>query len=122
MHPHQRKIAPIIALLLMFTLTFCTNNHIETDPYEPILNRFNTFHTICNPMPETYDAPIYNPSAWCVLQVDGEEVWVYFDESNRADYLSQSIADAYDHVVTIGMRYILVYNGENPAIIKALTN
>lgn len=35
------------------------------------------------------DVPIAGPEAWDSLMLDGrEEVLVYFDESNRADYLS----------------------------------
>ena len=65
--------------------------------------------------------PIYNASVWYTLFLSGEEVLVYFDESNRADYLSAQIDEEdWGTVARFGLRFILVYEGENPEILSVL--
>ena len=52
--------------------------------------------------------------------VDDEEVLVYFDESNRADYLSEPIDETYGHVARFGLRFVVVYPGMDEGVIEAL--
>lgn len=67
------------------------------------------------------DPAIYDASAWYALSVNGEIVYVYFDESNRADYLCSGIdQEEYGLATTFGLRYVLNYRGDNEDIIAAL--
>ena len=54
--------------------------------------------------------------------LDGKEtVLVYFDESNRADYLSGLIdKDEYGRVAHFGLRFVLVYDGSDPDVLDVL--
>ena len=56
--------------------------------------------------------------------LDGlEEVLVYFDESNRADYLSGRVdAERYGLATRFGLRFVLVYGGEDEGVREALEN
>ena len=65
--------------------------------------------------------PIYRSSAWQSLLLDGEEVLVYFDDSNRADYLSTFVEEAvFGPAWRFGLRFVLVYDGSDTAVLNAL--
>ena len=71
---------------------------------------------------EDLQVPIYRPQAWRTLTLNGtEQVLVYFDESNRADYLSEGIdTEEYGYVTRFGLRVVLVYPGQDEGVISAL--
>lgn len=54
--------------------------------------------------------------------LDGrEEVLVYFDESNRADYLSGRVdTERYGLATRFGLRFVLVYGGADEGVREAL--
>ena len=66
--------------------------------------------------------PIFEQSSWYLFHVGQEEVLVYFDSSNRAKQLAQQFIskDEYPHVATYGLRYILVYNGQEEGVLNLL--
>jgi len=65
--------------------------------------------------------PIYKASSWKKLMLSDEEVLVYFDESNRADYLVSGIDPAgYSFVGPFGLRFVLVYQGADSGVLEAL--
>ncbi len=64
---------------------------------------------------------IYDESVWYALNVNGEAVYVYFDESNRADYLSSGIDQGlYGYSTAFGLRYVLNYRGSDGKVLDAL--
>ena len=68
------------------------------------------------------EVPIYNATVWQRLLLNGEhELLLYFDESNRADYhLSRLDREAWPHAARFGLRFLLVYPGEDEAVVAAL--
>ncbi len=78
---------------------------------------------LSEPLGDGRDVPIADAAAWRVLTLDGQEdVLVYFDESNRADYLSARVdGERYGGVVTrYGLRFVLWYPGSDAGVIRAL--
>lgn len=78
------------------------------------------FSITTEPMDENRQAPIYKPSAWECWLLDGEELLVYFDESNRADYLSARVDPSFGISTRFGLRFVLVYAGQNETILQVL--
>jgi len=112
--------------LLMLCLCACRQNPSEEQLFSKLMTHFEergyscTLSRLSDTQPDR-DVPIYKAEAWHRLMVDGEEVLVYFDESNRADYLSEPIdKSVYGHVSRFGLRFVIVYPGEDEGIIQAL--
>lgn len=110
--------------VLMLFLCACRQNPTEEQLFSKLIAHFEdrgyscTLSLLDDPQ---RDVPIYKPEAWHKLMVSGEEVLVYFDESNRADYLSDPIDESvYGHVSRFGLRFVVVYEGHDEGIIKAL--
>ena len=120
----KKKILLLLACLLL--LTGCKQNPTEEKLFAKLINHFTQQGYTCTlaPLADTQperDVPIYKASAWHRLTAGTEEVLVYFDESNRADYLSAPIDESvYGHVARFGLRFVVVYPGEDPGIIRAL--
>ena len=70
----------------------CAANPPREELYQKLLDYFENLGYACelSPLADSgRDVPIAGPEAWDSLVLDDrEEVLVYFDESNRADYLS----------------------------------
>jgi len=66
--------------------------------------------------------PIENESAWYLFQVGDEELYVYFDTSNRAKQLvEQFFSDAsYGRTAAFRLRFIVNYRGEDEGILGLL--
>lgn len=119
----------ILLLMLMafvcLLLCGCKQNPSEEQLFARLLNHFEQRGFSCTLSrleDEERDVPIYRASAWHSLMLDGEEVLVYFDESNRADYLSEPIDESlYGHKARMGLRFVLVYPGQNADIVQALS-
>ncbi len=111
-----------LLLVCLVALCGCKQNPTEETLYAP-LNAHFAAHGYA---PQWRDAeegravPIYNASVWKVLTLDGEDVLVYFDESNRADYQAAGIEKPYGFVGTYGLRFVLVYDGESSKVLEAL--
>lgn len=114
-----------LAVLLM-ALCSCKQNPTEQELFSKLIAHFEDRGYTCalSRLDETdpeRDVPIYRASVWHRLMVDDEEVLVYFDESNRADYLSAPIDESeYGHVSRFGLRFVVIYEGEDAGVIRAL--
>lgn len=118
----------ILALLLVLCLGLsgCRQNPSEQALFSKLMACFQDRGFVCtlerlgDSEPER-EVPIYKASVWHTLDLGGEEVLVYFDESNRADYLSAQIDEEdWGTVARFGLRFILVYEGENQEILSVL--
>ena len=83
----------LLALVLLATalcLCSCKENPTGEELFGKLVGHFASsgFTCVLEPVEAGRAVPIYNASVWYSLKLDGEEVLVYFDESNRADYLS----------------------------------
>ena len=113
-------------VLLAAVLSGCASNPSEEELFAKLIGHFTQRGYTCEltPLAEEdphRDVPIYNASVWHRLMVDGEEVLVYFDESNRADYLSAPIDEGlYGQVERFGLRFVVVYQGDDAGVLNAL--
>ena len=117
-------LAAMLAACLL-TLCACAANPSEQALYQKLLAYFEGLGYACELSPLAdgeREVPIYRASAWDLLTLDGwEEVLVYFDESNRADYLSGRVDEArYGMAARFGLRFVLVYAGEDEGVVRAL--
>lgn len=124
MLPKLRKFMLAALLLgLIFSFSGCKQNPSEQQLYARMTEYFETLGYTCTffDADENTQVPIYISSAWKMMKLDDEEVLVYFDESNRADYLASGIdAETYSFVGRFGLRFVLVYRGANPSVLQAL--
>lgn len=101
----------------------CHANPPQEQLYSKLLAHFESFglEGELQPMEPDRTAPIYKPSAWQKLMLNGEEVLVYFDDSNRADYLTTFVDEAvFGPAWRFGLRFVLVYNGDDAEVLEAL--
>ena len=109
--------------LLLPVLCACHENPSQEALYSRMFAHFERFGFPCTLQevePER-EVPIYKASAWRKLMLNEEEVLVYFDDSNRADYLSEPIDESvYGYVTRFGLRFVLVYPGHDAAVLEAL--
>ena len=114
----------LMLCMLMLLVCACKQNPSEQQLFAKLIAHFEDRGYACTlaKLEEPDRAvPIYKAEAWHSLRVNGEEVLVYFDESNRADYLSEPVDEAeYGHVSRFGLRFVVVYPGEDEGIIQAL--
>jgi len=124
MLPKLRKAMLAVLLLgMLFILSGCKQNPSEQELYARMRDYFGNLGYTCefSPTEENSQVPIYLSSSWKTLRLGEEEVLVYFDESNRADYLASGInADAYSYVGRFGLRFVLVYQGTDSGVLQAL--
>ena len=97
----------------------------QAELYQKLLDYFENLGYACelSPLADSgRDVPIAGPEAWDSLVLDGrEEVLVYFDESNRADYLSGRVdTERYGLATRFGLRFVLVYGGADEGVREAL--
>lgn len=71
---------------------------------------------------EGTSVPIGDPSLWIPFQVEGEELLVYFDTSNRAKQLARQFAsdEIYGTSAAFGLRFIVNYRGADPVVLALL--
>ena len=116
----------LLALMLVLTascLCSCKENPTGDELFARLIGHFSARGFSCRleRAEDGRDVPIYNASVWYSLKLDGEEVLVYFDESNRADYLSAPIdREKYGFVTRYGLRFVLVYPGSDQRVLDAL--
>lgn len=119
------KYLKLFALLLVLPvlMTACGRSDTETSRCGKLLICLKEKGFECQilPLEEARDVPIYKASAWQRLMLNEEEVLLYFDESNRADFHVANLRSrGYSHVARFGLRFVLLYEGENEAVIRAL--
>lgn len=113
----------LLCLLAALCLTACAANPPQEKLDQKLLAYFEGLGYACAfaPVDEARKVPIYRAEAWRSLMLDGrEEVLVYFDESNRADYLAGRVAEDWGMSARFGLRYVLVYAGEDEGVRAAL--
>ena len=112
--------------VLLLTLCSCKQNPTEQELFSKLIAHFEDRGYTCTlsrleEVDPDRDVPIYRASVWHRLMAGEEELRVYFDESNRADYLSEPIDEsAYGHVSRFGLRFVVVYPGEDAGVIEAM--
>lgn len=124
----KRAALGALCLAMALLLCGCKQNPPPEKLYAKLLAHFEDRGYACELMPVAdaeRDVPIYNASAWSSLWLTGEgaereEVLVYFDESNRADYLSEGIGEESGFVTRFGLRFVLAYQGSDEGVLKAL--
>ena len=122
----MKKKTALLAILALLCMLLCAykENPAQEELFAKLLNHFEQRGYSCTLIPLTdsdRDVPIYKASVWQSLMLNGEEVLVYFDESNRADYLSEPIDESvYGHKARMGLRFVLVYPGEDAGIVQAM--
>jgi len=118
----KRLVLGLLLCVGLFVLCACRQNPSEEQLFSKLINHFEQRGYTCTLLDAPKcDVPLYKPEVWRELKVGGEEVLVYFDESNRADYLSEPIDESvYGHVSRYGLRFVVVYQGQDEGVIKAL--
>ena len=115
----------LILFCCLMLLTGCKQNPAQEELFGSLISHFHSrgFSSCMVEKLEEGDreVPIYNASVWYRLLADGEELLVYFDESNRADYLL-TLADTTSFTCAgrFGLRFIVLYAGSNSAVIDAI--
>lgn len=120
---HRKSILWLMLLLSLLLLCSCKENPSEEVLKARLIGHFEARGYTCSfeAAPLERSVPIYNASAWEVMHLGQEEVLVYFDESNRADYLADGIDPAgYTFVGQLGLRYVLAYEGQDEDVLEAL--
>lgn len=119
----QKVCLAALLLTLCCMLCACGQNPSDEKLYAKLFHHFESRGFACRllPLEEGREVPIYKASVWQSLMVNEEEILLYFDESNRADYLSDSIdRETFGYVTRFGLRFILTYNGTDEAVLRAL--
>lgn len=122
-HASKKNAYFLLLLAVCLLLCGCRKNPSEEQLYAKLLHHFESSGFSCELSVLTErEVPIYKSSVWKRLCLNNEEeILVYFDESNRADYLSSQIdASAYPCVTRFGLRFVLVYEGSDPAVLTVL--
>ncbi len=118
----QRKTFAMLTACLLL-LCACKQNPTQEALYQPLEMHFAQYGFVCewHGVAQDRSVPIYNASVWRSLNLGGEEVLVYFDESNRADYQADGVErDGYSFVGHFGLRFVLVYEGQDVKVLEAL--
>lgn len=113
----------LLALICCLLLCSCAQNPTQEKLYAKLLSRFTDAGYTVSMTPVAEDQPvgIADASRWQQLMVGEETVLVYFDESNRADYLKTFVdAEQFGLVTRFGQRFVLTYAGSDEALIALL--
>jgi hypothetical protein len=125
MNTKTKKILLACCLLVCCLLCSCAQNPTQEKLYAKLIGRFEAagYTVSLSPVPDGQPVGIADASRWQQLTfAEGEEaVLVYFDESNRADYLKTFVDPAAFRLVTrFGQRFVLTYNGSDESVIALL--
>ena len=119
----KRFLAAALMALTIGLLCGCQKIVDESKRFQKLIAVFTDAGYACTLQDVPAETPvgIYNASVWKALEVDGETVMVYFDESNRADYLSAMIDAAdFGYATYWGQRFVLTYNGTDEELLQFL--
>lgn len=117
MKPGKKALLLLILTIAAAILGACSAKNDETRVYGKLLAVFEEagYPAALEGVEADAAVPIYNASVWKRLKAGEESALVYFDESNRADYLLTMIDQTPYTVCThYGQRFILLYQGTNP--------
>ena len=112
-----------VLIQLLFGATACKKSQSPEQLSQKLRDRFQSAGYVCelSPADENTDVPIYRASVWQILRIKDESILLYFDESNRADYLCTLIDAQTDGYVThFGQRYVLCYAGTDERLLAFL--
>ena len=122
----QAIAAALLLLALVLMLVFSPGAQEPQDYFRPLLDfpaRYG-YSPVLAPLnlPPDTKIPIYDQTVWHGLTLNGETLWVYFDTSNRANYLAQQFCtdEAYGKVIYVGLRFILCYPGGDEKILSIM--
>ena len=115
----------LLAGLLVFCLLLCAcaQNPTQEKLYAKLLSVFTDagYSVSLSTVSEGQPVGIADASRWQQLTVGEETVLVYFDESNRADYLKTFVdQEQFGLVTRFGQRFVLTYAGDDAALIRLL--
>ncbi len=123
----KRVKSAFLVFLLMICpalLTGCFRATALKDPYAQIKQVFENggFSVSVSALSDGTPVAIGDVSRWKALRTeDGEEVLVYFDDSNRAEYLAGMAEQGpYGQIFWYGQRYVLTYAGSSQALLEFL--
>ena len=108
---------------VLLTVCACHENPSQDQLYRKLFAHFENHGFTCEmrPVETERSVPIYRSTAWQSLILNGEEMLVYFDDSNRADYLSTFVdEEMFGPAWRFGLRFVLVYGGDQPDVLAAL--
>lgn len=117
----KKSLLTVLLAALCLLLCACAAQRSEEELYSKLLARFNEagYMPVVSALNDDSQVPFAGAAYWRQIDLGEEKVLVYFDESNRADYL-KSFADAerFGTVVRFGQRFVLAYQG-NDAVLTA---
>ena len=124
MMKQMKKLMLLLMLAVLIpALCACHENPSQEQLYGKLITHFEKHGFTCrieNVAPDR-EVPIYKASAWQKMMLNGEEVLVYFDDSNRADYLSTFVdEEVFGRAWRFGLRFVLVYDGDDAQVLNAL--
>lgn len=122
---NRRSKQWLLAMMLVFCLLLCScaQNPSQEKLYAKLLSCFTDagYTVSLSSVPDDQPVGIADASRWQQLTVGEETLLVYFDESNRADYLKTFIhAEQFGLVTRFGQRFVLTYAGSDKALIELL--
>ena len=113
----------VLLLLCLILLTGCHATALK-EPYRQIMQAFEAggFPVSLAEVSAETPVAIGETARWKALRTEeGEEVLVYFDDSNRAEFLAGMIEPgAYGSIFWYGQRYILTYAGSSEPLLDFL--
>ena len=119
----KKRILAIGLLLLTLWVSGCSAGTTGEKRYEKLLGYFESQGWQCRvePLMEGTPVPIYKASVWQALWLGEEQVLLYFDDSNRADFHVANLKKkGYTCVTRFGLRFVLLYEGQNADVMEAL--
>ena len=112
-----------ILTVILLAVCACHANPSQEQLCGKLFAHFEQYGFECKliPLAPERDAPIYKAAAWQSLLLNGEEVLLYFDDSNRADYLTTFVDETvFGPAWRFGLRFVLVYDGRDAKVLEAL--
>jgi len=116
----------VLCLVMCLLLCSCAKNPSQDQLYAKLLACFEEagYSVLLLSVPEGQPVGIADASCWRQLHFSEEgetPVMVYFDESNRADYLKTFVdTEVFGLSTRFGQRFVLTYNGTNEDVISLL--
>ena len=114
----------VLLFLCLILLTGCFHATALKDPYRQIMQAFETggFPVSLAEVSAETSVAIGETARWKALRTEeGEEILVYFDDSNRAEYLAGMVEPGvYGAIFWYGQRYILTYAGSSEPLLDFL--
>ena len=120
----QKRLTGLALIALTLGLLCgCQKTVTDEERFHKLIDVFTEAGYPCalQDLPDDTPVGIYNASVWKALNVNGQTVLVYFDESNRADYLFSMIdQETYGYATYWGQRFVLNYSGTDEALLTFL--